>query len=150
MTGPQLEQTNVRRPVETPGRTPVVLVAEDDPLLLRLIALSLARDGLSVLDASDGEQLDTWVRRLVVGAGDPRCVDLVIADQRMPNTTGLEVLANLRRVDWSTPFILITAFADLATRKEAERLGASCVLDKPFDFHVLRSVARRLAMPELA
>lgn len=149
MTGPQLEQAFLRRPAERPGRTPVVLVAEDEPPLRRLIALSLARDGLIVLDAGDGAQLDTWVRRLIVGGGDPRCVDLVIADQRMPNATGLEVLARLRRVDWSTPFVLITAFADLAMRNEAERLGVTCVLEKPFDLHVLRSIARSLAMPEV-
>jgi DNA-binding response OmpR family regulator len=125
-----------------------VLVAEDDALMRRLLSIALRKDGFRVLDASDGAQLDTWVRRLIVAGNDCRCVDLIIADQRMPTATGLEILAHLRRVDWSTPFILITAFADTETRAEAERLGAACVLDKPFDLELLRLVARQFANPE--
>ncbi|HEY3803916.1 MAG TPA: response regulator [Kofleriaceae bacterium] len=128
--------------------TPVVLVADDDPLLRRLIALALGSDGFRVLDAGDGGELDAWVRRMVVDGTDPRCVDLVIADQRMSGATGLEVLARLRRTDWATPFILITGLDDPAIKAEAHRLGASCVIEKPFDLFELRAVARRLAMPE--
>lgn len=136
------------RPTDSqPTRSPVVLIAEDDALMRRLLALSLQRDGFRVVDASDGAELDEWVRRLVVRDHDHRCVDLIIADQHMPSATGLEILARLRHVDWSTPFILITAFGDAATHAEAERLGASCVLDKPFDLEVIRAAALQYALP---
>lgn len=129
------------------ARSPVVLIAEDDPLMRRLLSLALQRDGFRVVDASDGAELATWIRRLIVRDHDQRCVDLIIADQRMPSATGLEVLARLRHVDWSTPFILITAFGDAATHGDAERLGAACVLDKPFDLDVLRAAALQYALP---
>jgi DNA-binding response OmpR family regulator len=128
--------------------SPVVLVADDNPVLLRLIALALASDGFCVLDAGDGGELEQWIRRMIVRGSDPRCVDLIIADQRMPVATGLEVLAHLRRIDWATPFVLITGLDDPATRAEALRLGAACVLNKPFDLGELRAVARRFATPE--
>jgi DNA-binding response OmpR family regulator len=128
-------------------RSPVVLVAEDDPSMRRLLTIALARDGFSVLDASNGSELDKWISRLIQRNNDHRCVDLIIADQRMPAATGLEVLAHLRHADWSTPFILITAFGDTATHAEAERLGASCVLDKPFDLNELVAAALQFAMP---
>jgi len=128
-------------------RSPVVLCAEDDPLMRRLLVMALQRDGFRVVDASDGAELDKWIRRLIVRGHDHRCVDLIIADQRMPSATGLEILGRLRHVDWSTPFILISAFADAATHAEAERLGASCVLDKPFDLDVIRAAALQYALP---
>lgn len=113
----------------------------------RVLTLALVRDGFRVLDASDGAQLEGWIRRLIVRDHDHRCVDLIIADQRMPSITGLEVLARLRHIDWSTPFILITGFGDKATHDEADRLGAACVLDKPFDLEVLRAAALQYALP---
>ncbi len=131
----------------TETRSPVVLVAEDDPLLRHLLTISLETDRFRVIDASDGFELEAWVRRLIISARDQRCVDLIIADQRMPSLTGLEVLAHLRAVDWSMPFILITAFADEVTRAEARRLGASCVIDKPFDLDVIRAAALQYAPP---
>jgi DNA-binding NtrC family response regulator len=42
-------------------------------------------------------------------------------------------LAGLRDLDVRIPFILITAFGDADTHDEAQRLGATAVLDKPFD-----------------
>jgi DNA-binding response OmpR family regulator len=128
--------------------SPVVLVGDDDPLLRRLIVLGLASDGFRVLDAEDGGELERWIRRMVVRGTDTSCIDLVIADQRMPTATGLEVLAYLRAIDWATPFILITGLDDVAIRSEAHRLGASRVLDKPFDMGALRAMARQLAPPE--
>jgi DNA-binding response OmpR family regulator len=113
----------------------------------QLLALALARDGFRIIDACDGAELERWIGRLILRASDDRCVDLIVADQRMPNGTGLEVLARLRHCDWSTPFILITAFGDGATHAEAARLGVACVLDKPFDLEQLRSAARALAAP---
>jgi DNA-binding NtrC family response regulator len=64
---------------------------------------------------------------------------LIISDVRMPGVSGLDVLATLRREDWSTPVILMTAFGDLETRAEARRLGAKALFDKPFDVDDLRT-----------
>jgi CheY-like chemotaxis protein len=146
MTTP-LESHHALDHADARARAPVVLVAEDDPLMRRVLTLALVRDGFRVLDASDGAELETWIRRLIVRDQDHRCVDLIIADQRMPTTTGLEVLARLRHIDWSTPFILITGFGDPTTHDEAKRLGAACVLDKPFDLQTLRAAALEFALP---
>jgi FixJ family two-component response regulator len=61
----------------------------------------------------------------------------------MPGLTGLEVLAGLRKRDQSTPVILITAFGDEQTHAEAKRLGATAVIDKPFDTADLLTAVRR-------
>lgn len=61
--------------------------------------------------------------------------------------SGLDVLAELRRQDTTTPVILITAFGDPDTHLEAHRLGAVLVLSKPFEMDDLRVVVRSLVEP---
>ncbi|MCY1040373.1 response regulator [Corallococcus sp. bb12-1] len=128
---------------EAPVTRPQVLLAEDDREMRRMLVRALARRGCDVHDVPNGrELLDTLTRGLagVEGAAP----DILITDVRMPGVTGLEALARLRRVDWATPVILITAFGDAATHAEAHRLGAAFVFDKPFDLDVLCEAVRGL------
>jgi len=131
-----------RRPVR-------VLVAEDQREMRVLMCEVLRREGYEVVEAASGTEL---VERLVQGMvadDDARAPDLIVTDVRMPGCSGLEVLARLRRNDWSTPVILITAFGDLATHEEAQRLNAAYVLDKPFELDDLVLAALSLAHPRL-
>ncbi|WP_437276663.1 response regulator [Sorangium sp. So ce375] len=128
-----------------PGAPPVrVLLAEDDRELRLLLATSLRRDGYEVLEARDAKHLlELMGEALASGDGAP--IDVVVSDIRMPGTSGLELLAGLRRDDWATPVVLITAFGDPETHAEAYRLGADAVLDKPLDLDDLRLVVQTLA-----
>ncbi len=123
-----------------------VLLAEDQPEMRSLLRSALVRDGYEVIEAEDGPSL---IRAIISGLLDEhaRAPDLIITDVRMPGFTGLEVLARLRREEWSTPVILITAFGDEALHAEAARLGATCVLDKPFEVEDLRAAVRGLLKP---
>ena len=122
-------------------RTPLVLLAEDDARMRRLLAAALRLDGFEVVEAKDGAELLEGIGNLILHPRDGRVVDLVITDVRMPFTTGLDVVAGLRRAEWITPVIVITAFGDEATHAEAQRLGAVAVFDKPFDVNELRIAA---------
>jgi len=68
--------------------------------------------------------------------------DVVICDLVMPDMDGLELLAEMRRHDQDTPFILVTAYASLESAVEALRLGADDYLHRPVERHIL---AHRLA-----
>lgn len=67
--------------------------------------------------------------------------DLFVADIRMPVCSGIEILEAVRRARWKTPFIAITAFADVATRRRLSGLGA-VLFEKPFDIMELRAAVR--------
>ena len=54
----------------------------------------------------------------------------------------MSVLGGLRQFDWQLPFILITAFGDPVTHAEARRMGATAVLDKPFEMRRLIDLVR--------
>ncbi|RKH16015.1 response regulator [Corallococcus sp. CA047B] len=124
-------------PKTVSARAPRILVADDQLEMRTLIRKMLVRRGYEVVEASDGPDL---VRVLIDGltADESRAPDLIITDVRMPGFTGLEVLARLRREQWNTPVILITAFGDAKLHGEAQRLGAAYVLDKPFELDELR------------
>lgn len=125
--------------------SPQVVVAEDQPEMRALIANMFRREGYAVTEAKDGSDLlDILIDTLDNKASRP-VPALIVTDIWMPGCSGLEVLARLRRFAWSTRVIVITAFGDESTHCEARRLGASLVLDKPFDLATLRAAARDLA-----
>ena len=117
-----------------------VLIAEDDFELRALIARAFAEDGYYVLEVENGRELFDLLAGLVQ-------VDLVVSDVRMPGGSGLAALAGFRKRNPSTPFVIITAFGNEALHQEARRLGATAVVDKPFEMDDLRALARRLSDP---
>ena len=120
-----------------------VLVAEDDAALRDLLVSALSDDGYEVIEARDGVDLLRQLANLD-SDGTDLPVDVVVSDVRMPGTSGLEALTILRRFSRSLPVVLITAFGDIATHAEAERLGAAAVFDKPFDIDALRATVSAL------
>jgi DNA-binding response OmpR family regulator len=102
-----------------------LIVAEDDPTMRQWLSIVLDRMGARVRCAASGWEL------LSLLSDHSHGVDLVISDVRMPLPSGLEALALARTAGVTTPFMLITAFADDELRQTAQSLGA-WVLDKPF------------------
>ena len=121
-----------------------VLLAEDDPELLALLAADLRADAHEVVEARDGVELMALVEAQSFAGTGPT---VVVSDIRMPRLSGLEVLAAYPLTCRSVPFILITAFGDDRTRAEAHALGANRVLEKPLDLRHLRDAVRE-AMPQ--
>jgi CheY-like chemotaxis protein len=120
-----------------------VLVAEDDAAMRDLLVSTLRDDGHEIIEARDGVDLLRQLASLDAATADLP-VDVIVSDVRMPGTSGLEALTILRRFSRSLPVVLITAFGDLATHAEAQRLGAAAVFDKPFDLDELRSTVSAL------
>lgn len=127
------------------NRPPRVVVAEDQPEMRELIATMLRREGYAVTEAIDGGALFDVLIETLDNKINPQIPELIVTDIWMPGCSGLEVLSRLRRFDWSTRVIVITAFGDQTAHTEARRLGAALVLDKPFDLATLRTAARNLA-----
>ena len=120
-----------------------LLIAEDDRDMRRFLVESLEEAGYRVTEAEDGEELR---RRLFASGRAPgdSWPEILVSDIRLPGLSGLELLADLRKSDWSLPVILITAFGDESVHREGKRLGAAVVLDKPFDVEDLLSAVESL------
>ena len=99
-----------------------VLVVDDERSMRELLSIVLRRDGYEVLVAADGRAaLETLKRQRV---------DVLITDIRMPELSGVEVLAEAKRIDPSIISIIMTAFASTDTAVDALRLGAADYVHK--------------------
>jgi DNA-binding response OmpR family regulator len=116
-----------------------VLVAEDDPELRRMISSVLTYDGYDVVEVADGAAMLSYLR-----ACDTAVPDVIVSDICMPGSSGLDVLAQLRELGLSTPFVLMTAFPDQCTEPCARELGAVTLVEKPFEIDDLRMIVMNL------
>ena len=130
---------------------PTVLIVDDEPDLVELVTLTLERMNLATATAGD---LAT-ARRLL----GERHFDLCLADMRLPDGDGLDLVAWIQQQQPQLPVAVITAHGNVETAVRALKAGAFDFVSKPLDLGVLRrlvSVAIRLgasgtaATPELA
>jgi CheY-like chemotaxis protein len=117
---------------DTPGKSAAgrLLVVDDEALVRWSVSETLRPLGYEVLEADDGAE---GVRLLL----DRSPVAAVLLDLQLPDCTDLRLLALMRRVAPNTPIVLMSAFVTPEIEAEAEWLGASRVLRKPFDLEAL-------------
>ncbi|HEY8668981.1 MAG TPA: sigma-54 dependent transcriptional regulator [Tepidisphaeraceae bacterium] len=113
-----------------------ILVADDQEMMRDSLAGTLAREGHEVVAAGDGAAA---VARLSSGGR----FDLLITDLKMPKMTGIELLAEAKRLRPDMPVVLMTAFATVATAVEAMKLGAYDYIQKPFDGEEIKLLVDR-------
>jgi len=103
------------------------LVADDEPHIRRILSTFLEASGFAVHQASDGAQALELLR-------SPTSYHLALLDIMMPEHTGLEVLAEVRRLPHrqGLPVVILTAKGQDADRDEAFHQGADDFLTKPF------------------
>jgi CheY-like chemotaxis protein len=64
---------------------------------------------------------------------------LILSDINMPGMSGLELLPKAKAARPDVPIIMITAYGDAETKRQALERGAEALLTKPIDFGTLRS-----------
>ena len=100
-----------------------VLIVDDEPAILRVVAVNLRARGYEALTAASGAAALT-----VIEARQPDCI---VLDLGLPGVGGLEVLRRLRT--WATtPVVILTARDDEHERATALELGADDYVTKPF------------------
>jgi two-component system KDP operon response regulator KdpE len=115
-----------------------ILAIDDEPQMARLLTIALEADGYTVSTAAEGRQ------GLALAA--QRRPDLVILDLGLPDTSGVQVLKQLR--EWTqVPVIVLTVQEGEAEKIEALDAGADDYVTKPFNTGELlariRSALRR-------
>ncbi len=119
------------------GREAYVLVVDDDPLILGLIAARLEGGGYNVTTASDAWQEVLQAQGLKIG--------LVVTDINMPGAgTGLDAYKHLRRVFPQLPVIFVSAMPREEIAKQLPPDPKVRVLSKPIDFGLLRAAIKEL------
>ena len=101
-----------------------VLVVEDEAGMRKSLAIMLRRDGYAVTEAAGGTEALEQLGREVF--------DVVVADLKMDDLSGLEVLRHVRQTSPDLEVILMTAFGTIESAVEAMKLGAFDFITKPF------------------
>ncbi|MDD7970088.1 response regulator transcription factor [Roseinatronobacter alkalisoli] len=103
-----------------------VLVIEDEPNISEAIRFILTRDGWHVDVTADGVA--------AVGALQTNPPDVLILDLMLPGFSGFDILKTLRAnpATQAMPVLMLTAKGQAADREEAERLGVTRFMTKPF------------------
>lgn len=103
-----------------------VLVIEDEPNICEALRFILSREGWRVDITNDGATAMDVLR-----SGLP---DMLILDVMLPNMSGFDILRALRAQDATRdlPVLMLTAKGQAADRHEAERIGVTRFMSKPF------------------
>jgi len=104
-----------------------LLVVDDEPKLLRAIALDLKGEGYAVSTARSGNEALVSVAQ--------RLPDLIVSDIRMPGMDGYALARRLRQNQSTAlvPIVFLTAKDTTADRIEGFRTGVDAYLTKPFE-----------------
>jgi DNA-binding response OmpR family regulator len=120
-----------------------VLVAEDDEVLAKALAVGLRREGMAVDVALDGD--DALMRLAITD------YDVVVLDRDLPGTHGDDVCRTLVADRSASRVLMLTAASTVKDRVGGLGLGADDYLPKPFELAELvariRAVGRRPATP---
>jgi DNA-binding NtrC family response regulator len=114
-----------------------ILLVDDDPGLSEVIVMLLEREGYAVSHSATRKQALTIL--------ESRELDLVITDLKLPDGTGLDVIAGVRARRPRLPIIMITSYSSMESAIDALRAGANDYVIKPFNNEeFLRAIARAL------
>jgi DNA-binding response OmpR family regulator len=115
-----------------------VLVVDDDKESRELLSEVLSINGYSVGLVENAE-----AAQAVLSQDEE--YRIIIADLRMPNGSGLELLQELRRQNSKHEIVLMSSFISAPERKLALDLGVDALLEKPFQLSELLDVVAGLA-----
>jgi len=102
---------------------PLVLVADDEARITKLVALALADEGFRVVTADGGEE--------ALRMAEQYRPDVVVLDIVMPDLDGIEVMRELQQRR-PVPVILLTAKSTTSDKAKGLDMGADDYLSKPF------------------
>jgi two-component system nitrogen regulation response regulator GlnG len=113
-----------------------ILVVDDDPAIADLIEQYFNRPDYEVCTMLEGEKVPETVLRIKP--------DLILLDLKLPDVNGIEVLKNLKEVDFQAPVVIITGNVSAGTAMEAMKEGAYEYLSKPFSLDELGKLVDKL------
>lgn len=112
-----------------------ILVAEDEPIMLKTIELRLKKDGHTVIATDNG--------RTALEHIEKEQPELIITDIMMPYSSGLEIVNRVKQQGSKTPIIVLSAMGQENVVLEAFKLGADDFITKPFSPNELSMRVKR-------
>jgi two-component system response regulator HydG len=112
-----------------------ILVIDDEASIRDSMTQVLGKEGYRVRSAGSGrEGLNLF---------GTESFQVVFVDLKLPDTTGLEVLSQIKEAGQETPVIIITGYASIESAVEAMKRGAFDYMTKPFTPEEVRIITRK-------
>ncbi len=112
----------------------LALIVDDEPDILELLQLTLARMDIDAVPASDLDGARTALAR--------RPFDLCLTDMRLPDGDGIDLVRYIGERHPHLPVAIITAHGNMETAIEAMKAGAFDFISKPVDLQALRRLVQ--------
>ena len=107
------------------GRNQKILCVDDEAVFLEVVQKHL--EGLGYRAAASQSSVEARDRLLA----EPDAFDLIITDQTMPELTGVQLAAEIRKRNPTVPIILCTGYSEAVTAQTARQLGITALIMKP-------------------
>ncbi len=111
--------------MDTNGQAYAILLVDDEKVFRKRLALAFSRRGFLVHEAGDFDEAMAVLQNF-----EP---ELALIDLRMPGKSGLELLAEAKRLQPGIRIVVLTGYGSIATASQAIKLGALNYLPKPAD-----------------
>ena len=113
-----------------------ILVVDDEQNVLTLLRYLLKENGYEICEAANG--------LAALKLFETQFFDLIITDVRMPCMDGLSFLREVKRLEPTTPVIILTAYDSVEIAVQAVENGAAIYLTKPFKGDELLNIIKRV------
>ena len=120
-----------------------VLVADDEPLIRRLLSELLMQAGAQVTTAVDGNAAQRLLQET------PAACDVLVTDQTMPGMTGTALIEKARELRPDLAAVLLSGFGESSDIARLQRVGVR-FLPKPIDETLLLEMIAELAAADHA
>ncbi|MFA5088118.1 MAG: response regulator [Candidatus Omnitrophota bacterium] len=118
-----------------PTPTKKILICDDEEGIRESLKLILSDHYNLILAGSGGQALEVLKNAKDIG--------LVLMDIKMPDTSGLEILKQIKKAYPGLKVLIITGYKSVETATEAVRLGASGYIVKPFKTDEILAVVKK-------
>src|SRR5215471_890880 len=113
-----------------------VLIVDDESVFRDRLCRALRERGWDAHTAANAEQALDLAKRI--------SPDLVLLDLRMPETSGLNLIEDIKNLDSTIAVVILTGYGSIATAMQALKLGADHYLSKPADADQILAAFRDL------
>lgn len=114
----------------------ILAIVDDEAGIVEEVKAFFEEEGHQVYTADSGEDGIKLISKYKP--------DLILIDMKLPDMSGIRVLAAAKANSPSSRTIVITGYVDQSLIDEAEKLGRDVFLQKPFDIETLKSEIDRL------
>ncbi len=113
---------------------PIVLIVDDEPDILELLALTLERMEILCHSAKNLAEAKHLLKKYTF--------NLCLTDMRLPDGDGIDLVKHIQKYFFDLPVAVITAHGSMVSAVEALKAGAFDFVSKPVDLQVLRNLVQ--------